>query len=342
MFQDEVYSTEVYDRIKAGRGYSIIKVESAVLDDIEYGVLKLKKDTSYDLYRNLRIAGEVVDADSRNRSSVLFEDSPGFPLPINRGIARYITADVMESGVRAGDTAYFNYLTLRPHNYLGKDTDGYELYKCENDQIFCVVRDGEIRMLNGWILVRPFYKGDLEDIEIDELDVMGRKTGRKKVVKGRMSKGGIITDLQDRPVFRHGIVEYIGDNIPGFDFGVKKGDKVIYENNVEFKNTIEGKEYFVMKQWNVVASYIGERLECRGWFAHIAPEPKRSMLVWVPDDNRVDNTYPTGRVLSAGPLLKEVSAGQRVMYNEPESRIVRLEGRRSLFLPGKNIFAVFP
>ena len=112
MFEGEVYSTEVYERIRAGSGYSIIKVESAVLDEIEYGILRLKKDTSYDLYRNLRIAGQVVDADSRNRPSVLFEDSPGFPLPVNRRVARYITADVMESGVRAGDTAYFNYLTL--------------------------------------------------------------------------------------------------------------------------------------------------------------------------------------------------------------------------------------
>jgi co-chaperonin GroES (HSP10) len=263
----------------------IVKVDQRLVDEIKTGKTTLFKDPSYDVYKNTKICAEVVAVPVKLKGTVLYEEDPGFPQPQGRKdrMGNYTqtthqrsfkTLEGTDIRVRVGDKIYFHYLTLTDQNYLGKDPDGMELYKCGYEQIFCYVRDEEVvqdrdhktifttlTMLNGWVAVKPYFDESYEPVEIPELDLMGNDTGKTRTLRVKQSESGIIYDMNEKPMYRHGEIWSLTMPSPdGKDYGLAAGDKIVYNHNMEFKNTIEGEDYYIMKLWNIVGKYVDNSL----------------------------------------------------------------------------------
>ena len=75
------------------------------------------------------------------------------PNEVYRGISQEVVA---------GDVVYFHYNSL-PNKDNAFILDGKLVYKIDYQDIFCVVRDGEIIPIGGWLLVEPDVVGPARD-----------------------------------------------------------------------------------------------------------------------------------------------------------------------------------
>jgi len=128
-----------------------------------------------------------------------------------------------------GDRLYFHYNVVEDSRIDG------DLYNVEEDRIFCYVRNGQIRMLKDWVLLEPHEEHN------DYVEFKGAR------IKARM-KGNLVIGLQEKVSAEYAKVAYIGDN----QMGLEGGEIVVMEPHFEFKNTIEGKEYFTSKQKHIL------------------------------------------------------------------------------------------
>jgi len=137
--------------------------------------------------------------------------------------------------LKSGDKIYFHYNSL-DEDALVPETDG--IFSILYDMIFCYVRDGEIVPIAGKCLCKPYFDPDITEIEIGG-----------QMVKCKMTKSGIIKEINVRHSLKRAILTHIGTQLVGETKpDVKVGDIVYYAINADFENVIEGDTYFVMDQ----------------------------------------------------------------------------------------------
>lgn len=142
--------------------------------------------------------------------------------------------------VVVGDRVYFHYNALAEVNAI-PDSDG--LWVIEYDFIFCSVRNGKIIPIGGRIFAEPLYDGD-----IVEVDIGGFTT------KAKLTESGLVKEINPGHNLRKAKLAHIGTPRIGDDpVPVKTGDVFYYIENGDFKNSIEGKDYFVMFQDEILA-----------------------------------------------------------------------------------------
>lgn len=200
-----------------------------------------------------------------------------------------ITDIAME--VEPGDRIYFHYNTIHEENKYML-ADGRKIYKVRYDQIICVVRNilipdienksqvkkgselhisytdnaGQTQQasyvvgigmkaiipIGSHVLVSMVWDEGVVDIDLDTLKMPGYSP--VSTVKGKLSASGLITELHDKPKHLEGIVRHIGKALKGEPvLDVVPGDKVLFLPDSDWMNVIEGKEYFVMKQRDLIA-----------------------------------------------------------------------------------------
>jgi len=145
-----------------------------------------------------------------------------------------------------GDKAYFHYSTLRStENFQYREVSGKVVYKVPYESLFCIVRNNRITMLNGNVLVDKYFDDDLEDVEV------GDNTIRAKV------KAGLVVQIGEKPKYLTGVLRHIGKPIGDQTrYTCAPGELIMFRPSSEFENTIEGHEYYVMKQWDLIAKVL--------------------------------------------------------------------------------------
>ncbi|MDX1628599.1 MAG: hypothetical protein R3345_07860 [Fulvivirga sp.] len=326
----------------------IVKVDKRLVESIKMGQTQLKLAADFDIYKNTKITAEVVSVPHKLKGIVLYGEDEGFPPYQGRFTSdgkryptihqrKYITMENQPIDIEVGDTVYFHYLTLSDHNYVGKDRDGMELYKCGYDQVFCYVRDGQINMVNGYIAVSALKDDSYEEIEIDKLDTMGKKVGTKKI-EVKMTEGGIIYDMDNKPVFRHGKISHIGKSPDLRNYEVSKGSTIVYSDWSEFKNTIEGTEYYIMKVFDVVAFYQNNQLVPSGFYCSVSVESDRESKLILPKKYKKKNNVAT--ILKTGSFVQGLQAGQHVYVLRSEVYTVPIEGEKISFLKEQYVWGI--
>lgn len=145
--------------------------------------------------------------------------------------------------IEIDDRIYFHYNTVSKENRI-ETKDGNKVFKVRYDQVFCAVRQGTLIAIGGWVLIEAIW-----DDQVEEIAGMN--------VRGKVGKFGLITELHDKPKPLEGRVACIGTPIEGeAELDINKGDKVIFLPLSEFKNTIEGKEYYIMRQKDLIAKIV--------------------------------------------------------------------------------------
>lgn len=238
--------------------------------------LVLQVATQADIGRFTRIYGEVIAVPGKLTGEILFQKETGLPEPkaaytgemveelVKYGYRltgfeyectpyerEYYKLKDIAQDIEAGDRLYFHYNTIDEENKYTL-ADGTKIYKVRYDQIICIVKAGVIIPIGSHVLVSMVWDDDVVDIDLDNFKIPGHSP--VSAVKGKISASGLIEELHDKPKHLEGIVKHIGKALKGEPvLAVVPGDTIIFLPESDWINVIEGKEYFVMKQRDLIA-----------------------------------------------------------------------------------------
>lgn len=135
--------------------------------------------------------------------------------------------ELIKQELQSGDLVYFNYLTVQEDNLV---TDERNVYLVDLEECFCYVRSGEITAVANHVLIEP--------------DMIEEKVGSIYV--------GVPKKSEDEGYVRH-ISAPLKDKE---ELGLVIGDKVRFHERNAFLNKIEGNEYYVMRQDDLLGKVI--------------------------------------------------------------------------------------
>jgi co-chaperonin GroES (HSP10) len=136
--------------------------------------------------------------------------------------------DWIKQELQVGDLVYFNYLTVDKENLVTGERD---VYLVDLEECFCFVRSGSLAAISNHVLVEP--------------DIIEEKVGSIYVGVPKKSE-------------EEGYVRHISTPLKNKDeLGLISGDKVRFHERNSFLNKIEGVEYYVMKQDDLLGKLIG-------------------------------------------------------------------------------------
>lgn len=142
--------------------------------------------------------------------------------------------------VQVGDLVYFHYNALTEDSAL---PDNPGLWVIEYERVFCSVRGGDIVMIGGRILAEPVFDDDITEVEVGGV-----------MTKVKLSKSGLVKELHPEYNLKRARLSYIGTPLIDHDaVPIKTGDVFYYVSNGDFVNNINGKDYFVMFQEDILA-----------------------------------------------------------------------------------------
>jgi len=141
-----------------------------------------------------------------------------------------------KTSFKAGDIIYFHYNLTATDNYM-QNINGQSVFICDNDDlIFCSVKEGVVTMNRNWVMVEPLPDEDVAEFEVEKVKIKGKKVGN------------IIIPGDEKKALMGKLVE-IGNT----DMDVKVGSTIYFSPDSEFENRIEGKDYYLMRQEDVLA-----------------------------------------------------------------------------------------
>ena len=133
----------------------------------------------------------------------------------------------LKQELQLDDLVYFNYLTVQEDNLVFGEKD---IYLVDLEECFCFLRGGVLTAISNHVLIEP--------IMIEE------KIGSIYV--------GVPTRSEEE-----GNLRFIGTPVKGQDkLGLINGDTVRFHERNAFLNTIEGKDYYVMKQDDILGKIL--------------------------------------------------------------------------------------
>jgi co-chaperonin GroES (HSP10) len=209
-----------YDIKKSPPNTVVVEVGASMDDTVQFGNLKLHIDPEFNPTQYARIYGRVI--------------------AVPEGKAYNEESFEIEKEVQVGDIIYFHYLTTSDEtnciygNY----------YKVPYYWIFCVVRSGNILPVGSWTLCETVVEEEFNTVEVG---------GQK--IEAITSASGLVIGINKKPSTKFARLSHIGRPLVGTDdLKIGKGALVILNKNSNFKNTIEGKEYYTVRQGDILCS----------------------------------------------------------------------------------------
>jgi co-chaperonin GroES (HSP10) len=198
----------------------IVEIEEALDSTYKHGSLEVHIDPLFNPTHYARIYGRVV--------------------AIPEGKCYNDEGVEIEQEVKVGEKIYFHYLTTNNETNCIYGNH----YRVPYCWIFCRVVDNRILPVGGWTLCSQVV---LEEEEFQTIEVDGRK------INGTLSQSGLVTSVHKTPSTKYATLEYIGKPIKNFgELGINSGDRVLLANNSNFKNKIEGFDYFTVRQSDIL------------------------------------------------------------------------------------------
>lgn len=365
--------------MKAFNDYLIVKVSAeletfaGLMKDENGNEIRLILNPNFRPTHNSKISARVISVPLHltGKNSPLYEIGPGYPKPSSYRGATHINSILnntpkkyraktiipyrcglyepnmqtnkgLKVEVQPNDEVYFHYnMLLNEHNYLFRDTDGFLVYKIPYTSVFCRVRNRKITMLNSFVLVSEAPDEDVVEVEVDGRSIKG-KLEDKLLVPG------------DRPLYLSGILRHIGEGIGPDRRDIKPDTHVMFRPSSEFVNMIEGEAFYVMRQWDIIASWFPdeeiERMkedprfnEIFGRNHWIHPEGDYVMVrpnnidtggdVVAFDQNNPDQGFTQGTIFVPGESIKDNRKGKIFSYG-----VGKVIDSGNLCIDGKEIY----
>jgi co-chaperonin GroES (HSP10) len=130
-----------------------------------------------------------------------------------------------KTNIEVGDIVYFDYNVTEPENCLGKNAAGHEIYRVQVDMIYVAIKNGNIEMQGGWVLVEP----DMETWE--EIQ----------------TPSGIYKKPSPEAKYLLGFVRHMQ---PREDLSI--GDRIMYMHDADAPMKVEGVDYYCMNRNEII------------------------------------------------------------------------------------------
>lgn len=144
----------------------------------------------------------------------------------------------LKNPVKKGDTLYFHHLVVMEGGQKLNDSENHYIVKTDpnftiSNQAFAYKNsDGDITPLFGWTLLTP----DSEEKEPESTTIQ-------------------LVELEERPV-KTGIVALQCNELD--ELGIRVGDKVGFNKNMDYRVTIDGQEYYRVRAEDLL--YVKEEI----------------------------------------------------------------------------------
>lgn len=192
-------------------------------------------------------------------------------------------------------------------NYIDTDSEGNKYYFINYSDVHSYKADDKMLMLNGKVLVQP---------------------------KVKAHKKSVIISPNSNEVFQlHGYVRHLCPQFGSEKRDIKKDDCVIFKPNSEFKQTIEGEEYYIMKYWDIIAKLVKGQLTPLG--NYIVCKPLRVYNNNALINNPVQDSLEA-EVISTGHDVETLKKGDKVGYRSKYKN----NGNSYIYLIRYNLFLI--
>lgn len=209
-----------YNLTQAPPNSLIVEVESAFNDTVEYGSITLHIDPLYKPTEHAKIYGKVV--------------------AVPKGKCYSDEGVEIDPIVRVGDKIYFHYLTTNDEaNCIYGN-----FYRLPYFWAFCIVRDERIIPVGAWTLCEEVIEkaGEFVPVEVSS-----------QTIDAIVSASGIVTGLKKVASTKYATLKYLGELLNDQKtLEVAPNDVVILSPNSNFRNEIEGKTYYTVRQGDIL------------------------------------------------------------------------------------------
>lgn len=223
-----------------------IPVGSVLIVEIESKYKKTEKVGNIELVLDVPVEqnGEDVFFDKRSRIN---------PFGIVKAIPVVQPIDHNGTGIEAiireGDEIYFRYMNIADEtSYLEKsvtDLSEKRIIRVPYQDVFAIVRDGQIIPVGDWVLGEKYIDGEGEEVQ------MGVTT-----IKVKYTASGIIEAVNMKPSVNKAVVRYCNGNT------LKPGDIIFSKLGINFENEINGQKFYCFTQDFQVDAIVG-RVGCK-------------------------------------------------------------------------------
>ncbi len=209
-----------YTLTQAPPNMLVVEVESAYNDTVKYGNMTLHIDPLFKPTEHAKIYGNVV--------------------AVPRGKCYSEEGVEIDPIVRVGDKVYFHYLTTNDEaNCIYGN-----FYRLPYFWAFCVVRDGRIIPVGAWTLCEEIIE---EEGKFTEVEVSSQK------INAIVSASGLVTGIAKKSSTRYAKLKHLGELLSNQKtLDVSINDVVVLAPNSHFRNEIEGKSYYTVRQGDIL------------------------------------------------------------------------------------------
>lgn len=189
------------------------------------------KDGTYNPNNYVRIYGEVAAVPERiakDDKYIVYADSETI-----------LYEDCIVPEVQVGDRVYFEYITVQDSNFI--EIEGTMYYAINYKHIICAVRNKEIIPIGGHVLSEPYYGEGVHVANMPDGSTI------------RVKKIGSFELPVYEPLPNQAVVKHTGTPLKGFNNEVSMGDIILIASKRNFRNTIEGKEYYTTREIEIEA-----------------------------------------------------------------------------------------
>ena len=208
ILEREITSKIIDNTILSVRDFVYVKAQADSKHTLDYGNFKLKIDSEFN-----KFSDDIV-----TRSGIV--------MSVPSVATNSYTGDSLNIDIKKGDEIYtHHFLTHEQHE---TEINGEKVYEIRYEDCYCVVRDGNIIMLNEWNLIEPIKEDE------SEFTIGNFKT---KFELGNDSKKGIL-------------------KYPSKSINLNSGSLVYFKRNRDYEITVDDKKYFRVNTRDIVANKI--------------------------------------------------------------------------------------
>jgi co-chaperonin GroES (HSP10) len=185
----------------------------------------------------------LIQADKESNREKKLTEGTNIIIEAEAGNDQYTTQNVTQDGIvrhvpsrcdsgipveiKEGDHVYAHHFLCDEDNKI--KVNGVDCYIMDYEHIYCVVSDGEIRMLSKWNFVEP-----IEEAE-----------------ENYKTESGIYLKPNAERIGQRAIACHLSKEIK--EQGVKEGDRIIFHRVADYPILVEGKEYYRIEDRHIEA-----------------------------------------------------------------------------------------
>jgi co-chaperonin GroES (HSP10) len=200
----------------------MIEIKAKNFQPIKPDLIYIKADKNKNHTKTLQGGTEIWIDPLFNRHSTELVTQDGEVVYISSKITGEYPLDI-----KVGDKVYTHHFLCDPENEV--EVNGELLYQIAYRSIYCVIDNGEIRMIQDYNLIEPIVEDEAEFT----------------------TPAGILTKSTPDVVKLIGIARHVCPELA--EQGVEPGDKVVYRSVADYEMHIEGKTYYKMETRDIQA-----------------------------------------------------------------------------------------